>query len=97
MRTVDLVARYGGDEFVILLPETDLSAGQEVAARLSRSVADCAISSRHGILRVTLSIGLAPLLAEMQDLAALIDQANQAEHLAKEQGGGQTVVLGEKQ
>ncbi len=94
MRSVDLVARYGGDEFVILLPETEMAAGHEVALRLSKATAECALSTRHGSLSVTISIGLAALVPEMKDLMALLDRANQAEHLAKEKGAGQTVVLG---
>jgi diguanylate cyclase (GGDEF)-like protein/PAS domain S-box-containing protein len=93
MRTVDLVARYGGDEFVILLPETELAAGREVALRLSRAAAEMPILTRHGGLSVTLSIGLASLLPETKDLAALVDRANQAERLAKQQGAGRTVIM----
>jgi diguanylate cyclase (GGDEF)-like protein len=93
MRAVDLIARYGGDEFVVLLPETDLQAGHEVTSRLSQFVAQNAAPTKYGDLSVTISLGLAVLTPDMKDLIALIERANQAELLAKKMGTGRIVAL----
>jgi diguanylate cyclase (GGDEF)-like protein len=93
VRAMDLAARYGGEEFVILLPETNAAAAATVAERMRLDVASTRVATRWGDLSVTISIGAAELTPAMGDLAALIDAANQAEHLAKEGGRNQVVVL----
>ncbi len=85
-RSVDILARYGGEEFVFLLPETDLEAGAQTAERLVRRIEAHRVATEKGELGVTVSIGAAELDASVEGLLALIDLANQAEHLAKANG-----------
>ena len=86
LRTVDLVTRFGGEEFVTLLPETQLGAAVQAAERLRLAVQNQHISSTWGELGVTISIGVAEFSPEMKGLDDLIERANQAEHLAKQRG-----------
>ena len=94
LRSVDVFTRFGGDEFVALLPETDLANAQAVARRLVDDLAAAKIPTPHGDLSVTVSIGLTMLTASTIDLADLIDRANQAEHQAK-QGQKSIVAIAE--
>jgi diguanylate cyclase (GGDEF)-like protein len=84
LRSVDVFTRFGGDEFVALLPETDLSSAEAVAQRLVNEIAAAKIPTPHGDLSVTISIGLTSLTSATVDLADLIDRANHAEHQAKQ-------------
>ncbi len=52
---MDIVGRYGGEEFIIILPETDLAAAQTVAEKIRKSVEDCC--SQQGVA-ITISVGL---------------------------------------
>lgn len=83
LRSVDILARFGGDEFVAILPETGTQDAQGVASRLVEEVARRKISTVHGELGVTISIGLATLNDSFSNLATLIEAANQAEREAK--------------
>ena len=83
---MDIVARYGGDEFFILLPETDQATGEKVARRLCKEIAAANIAMDDSKLSVTISIGLASLTDNIPDLLSLINRANQAEHVAKSKG-----------
>ncbi len=93
VRAMDLVTRYGGEEFVILLPEINVAAAAAVAERLRLDVASNRVPTQWGDLNVTVSIGAADLTPAISDLQALIAAANQAEHLAKERGRNQVVVF----
>jgi diguanylate cyclase (GGDEF)-like protein/PAS domain S-box-containing protein len=84
LRSVDILSRYGGDEFVALLPETDLASAEAVARRLVEEIAAAPISTSYGNLNVTISVGVTLLASITPDLAALIDNANQAERQAKQ-------------
>jgi diguanylate cyclase (GGDEF)-like protein/PAS domain S-box-containing protein len=86
LRSVDVIARYGGDEFFILLPETDQATGKRVARRLCREIAAAKIAADDNRLSVTISVGLASLTDDIPDILSLINRANQAEHVAKSQG-----------
>ncbi|MEA4909632.1 MAG: diguanylate cyclase [Anaerolineaceae bacterium] len=59
MRSVDLVCRFGGEEFAILLPETDLAGARIVAERLRQGIADLAVDADGASVCVTVSIGVA--------------------------------------
>ena len=95
MRSVDLVGRFGGDEFVVLLPETTIETARKAAERLQMEIASTLVKTKHGELSVTVSMGVAQLAADIPDLGMLIDRANQAEHKAKEKGDGNLVVFGD--
>jgi diguanylate cyclase (GGDEF)-like protein len=86
VRAVDLLARFGGEEFVALLPETNLPDAIQIAERLRRDIEKLQVQTNWSILGITVSIGVAMLTEELPDLTALIDRANQAEHRAKEYG-----------
>jgi len=94
MRSVDLIGRFGGDEFVVLLPETRLETARKAAERLQTEIASTRVASKHGELSVTISCGIAQLTDKIPDLATLLDRANLAEHKAKEKGNGNLVVMG---
>ncbi len=92
LRTVDVLARYGGDEFVALLPETDIVSAEGVARRMVEEIAADKIATPFGGLSVTISIGVTALSEERPHLSALIDRANHAEHQAKQGQKGIVVV-----
>ncbi|MBL8057476.1 MAG: diguanylate cyclase [Anaerolineales bacterium] len=93
LRQVDVIARYGGEELIALLPDTPLTEARRAAERLRRQVAAASFPSPHGGLAQTISIGVAarhgPTDAESLD--DLIDQADQALYAAKQQGRNQVI------
>jgi diguanylate cyclase (GGDEF)-like protein/PAS domain S-box-containing protein len=91
VRSVDFVARFGGEEFVVLIPETELDVAVRIADRLRQAIASHQVETEYGALSVTVSVGVTALTPEVPDLDTLIDQANQAEHQAKEQGKNRVV------
>ncbi|MBE0432882.1 GGDEF domain-containing protein [candidate division WOR-3 bacterium] len=82
IRDVDFLCRYGGDEFVVILPETDASFALEIAERMRKKVAAQKIQPR-----ITLSIGIAAFPHDARDKSKLIDLADQACFEAKQRGG----------
>ncbi len=84
-RAVDLVCRYGGEEFVILLPETGLEAALHVAERLRLSIMENPISTDAGPLRITVSLGVAES-SDADTLSNLIERADAALYDAKHSG-----------
>ncbi|HEX7620418.1 MAG TPA: histidine kinase N-terminal 7TM domain-containing protein [Anaerolineales bacterium] len=92
LRTVDVLARFGGDEFVALLPETDIASAHIVARRMVEEIAASKIATSFGDLGVTISIGVTVLSEDRPNLSALIDRANNAEHKAKQGQKGIVIV-----
>jgi diguanylate cyclase (GGDEF)-like protein/PAS domain S-box-containing protein len=86
LRSVDLIARFGGEEFLILLADTPLDAAHEVVTRLHRAVAACRIPTIKGEVSVTASFGLALVDANAIDLETGIRLADEALYDAKRSG-----------
>ncbi len=86
MRKVDLLCRYGGDEFAILMPGRGKAQAEEVARRLCRVVAEHPFRAGTESLHITLSIGLAVTGRPSDSLDDLIRRADQALYQAKQSG-----------
>ena len=89
-RTSDIVCRYGGDEFVIILVNPDREGAGQVAEQIRERVADMRIATNEGYAGVTLSIGVAYHSGVTQaELSAedLMAEADAALYVAKAQGG----------
>ena len=84
-KNIDQVGRYGGDEFIVLLPETALSQVAPVLARLREQVAHHTTGLAPGMPPISLSIGGAELDAATQTLDELIDRADRAMYAEKKQ------------
>jgi diguanylate cyclase len=85
LRQADSVARYGGDEFAILLPNSTLEEGVVVAHKLTSKVASTAVEERGFIFSATASSGLA-MCAGAEDGKSLLERADAAMYAAKEAG-----------
>lgn len=86
LRAQDMVGRYGGDEFLILLVDTNLDGALETALRLQRLVAAREIPCRDAYINLSVSMGLAPLRAETVDFNCLVAEADHALYRAKVAG-----------
>jgi len=91
LRQVDLPGRYGGDEFIALLPETDLNNAFQAAERLRKSITQGVYLTENEPVHVTASIGLAELEQPGDTLESLIERADQALYLAKQTGRNRTI------
>src|SRR5262249_4383195 len=89
VRNVDILGRYGGEEFVVILPETDLDAARSTAERLREVVAGRPFVTSRGDLRIGMSLGVAAWTEETQTLDGLLDRADSAMYQAKEAGRNQ--------
>lgn len=86
IRQIDLVGRYGGEEFSIILTETDKEGAVFAAERIRQSVQNRSIRAYDEDLKVTISIGISVYPGHGQDAAGLIEKADQALYQAKDTG-----------
>jgi two-component system, cell cycle response regulator len=93
IRGIDLACRYGGEEFVIVMPETDLHVAGMVAERLRRAIAGESFAIDRGASRidVTISIGLAALERKDERIADVLKRADRALYCAKHDGRNRVV------
>ncbi|WP_242659575.1 GGDEF domain-containing protein [Thermostaphylospora chromogena] len=86
LREYDLVGRFGGEEFVVLLPHTDPGEARQVAERLRRRVGRMSVPVEEGMVRVTVSTGVAFGGVHGDDLLTLLAAADLALYQAKALG-----------
>ncbi|MCY4427753.1 MAG: diguanylate cyclase [Halieaceae bacterium] len=84
VRTADLLGRYGGEEFGLLLPDTDLQGALHFARRLRLAVA--ALLIQPGAIRCSISLGVAQVDADIEHYGQLIERADKALYDAKREG-----------
>jgi diguanylate cyclase (GGDEF)-like protein len=92
IRSADIVCRVGGEEFGILLPETDSAGAHLVAERVREQVGALSIS---GVGRVTISLGVASVPEHAVDRDELMEAADRALYLAKREGKNRTRIAGD--
>jgi two-component system, cell cycle response regulator len=92
IRGIDLACRYGGEEFVVVMPETDLAVATMVAERLRRRIAGEPFSIQQGArtVEVTISIGIAALGRD-ENAAKVVKRADEALYRAKRDGRNRVV------
>ncbi len=92
-RTNDLVARYGGDEFMIILPENSKDGALEIAERIRRMVeAYPFMLGDNRVTSVTLSVGVAATPEDGTSVEALIEAVDRAQYAAKRSGGNKVHI-----
>ncbi|WP_011580687.1 MULTISPECIES: PleD family two-component system response regulator [Chelativorans] len=94
LRGIDLVCRYGGEEFVVVMPETELSIAERVGERIRQQIAEGAflLGDSAGAISVTVSIGVAALLQPQDTVEALMKRADMALYEAKSSGRNRVVA-----
>jgi len=83
LRTLDIAGRFGGDEFLILLPHTPLTSARWLADRLRRTIDFRNFRIKDNLVHITISVGLATLSDSMKNLDDLIEAADIALYKAK--------------
>jgi two-component system cell cycle response regulator len=93
IRNIDLACRYGGEEFVVVMPETDMAVATMVAERLRRRIATEPFAIQKGArhLEVTISIGIAALAGASDNASTILKRADQALYRAKRDGRNRVV------
>jgi len=94
IRNIDLACRLGGEEFVIVMPDTDMTVAATVAERLRRRIAGEPFPIQQGtkLLNVTLSIGIAALTNPDDTAATILKRADLALYRAKRDGRNRVVA-----
>ncbi|MBI3252384.1 MAG: GGDEF domain-containing protein [Candidatus Omnitrophica bacterium] len=95
IRRVDIVGRYGGDEFVVILPETDFPSAQTVADRIQKNIRQEPFDVAESYVSLTISMGIG-YFKETRDLSTsdFVERADRALLKAKTLGKNQIVAEG---
>ncbi len=91
LRALDNVSRWGGEEFLVLLPETDLHGGTLLAEKLRTKIEGEVFALKSHAIRVTLSFGLGTFDENNQDIEACLKQADLCLYIAKNEGRNKVV------
>ena len=93
LRKVDVMCRYGGEEFTVLLPETEESDAAHAAERMCTAISSSRFKTEKGDVTVSVSIGVAELDKSRGSLEKLLAAADQALYTAKETGRNRVHVI----
>jgi diguanylate cyclase (GGDEF)-like protein len=92
LREIDFLGRYGGEEFLVVLPETDGNKAEKSAERVRKAVKESMTHYENNTLKVTVSIGVAVIKRSDNNENELLNRADDALYLAKEKGRDQVVL-----
>ena len=91
LRSTDVPARYGGDEFIVLLPETPPKGALDVAERIRNAIASRPLAVNGEHISATVSVGIACYPEDGRTLDALAARADRALYLAKQEGRNRVI------
>ena len=91
LRTSDVICRYGGDEFVVLLPQLSKEEAQEAAERVRSAIENTSFDMKGQRIQSTVSIGLASYPDDLQNIYDLIDKADESLYQSKNNGRNQVI------
>jgi len=91
-RESDIVGRYGGEEFAVLLPQTDIETAKEAAERVRKGVEEMRFAADKGTFSISISAGIASLSTGCQTLGELLHRADEALYEAKHNGRNKICV-----
>ncbi len=92
-RTMDYIGRIGGEEFAVLMPNTDMDSAFQIADRLRENIAKNEIILNPSVISISVSIGLSYLTHEDKNIHTLLKRADTALYEAKENGRNQVCYL----
>ncbi|MGE6387495.1 diguanylate cyclase [Pseudomonas sp. NPDC078416] len=92
IRDADIAGRYGGEEFAVLLPDTDKQGGAMFAERLRAAVEALDVMQEGEAIHCTISLGVADMTSPMDDYKMLIERADQALYESKKNGRNRVSV-----
>ncbi len=104
LRKVDILTRYGGEEFIFILPETDLDLAVQVAEHLRQKVEEMSIPARRNYanqtdtapgegIKITASLGVVEMTPDISSLAELIERVDLAMYDAKHTGRNRVAIV----
>jgi len=93
-RQVDLVGRFGGEEFAVILPEADKEGARNTAERIRVAVGNREINAYDETIKVTISAGVATYPDDAQKIEELIDRSDWSLYRAKQSGRNRVCVYG---
>jgi diguanylate cyclase (GGDEF)-like protein len=96
LRQSDIPGRYGGEEFGIILPETDAEGARTICERIREIIENSTVKTTVADIQYTVSIGVAPLTDGPENYMQWLQQADEALYAGKEGGRNRVVVFGEK-
>jgi len=97
LRETDVLARYGGDEFVLMLPQTGTDGAFQVAERMRKTIESTPLSTHGSKVSTTVSAGVATFPDHGKELAMVMNCADQALYSSKKGGRNRTSVSGDPQ
>ncbi|MBI9051159.1 MAG: diguanylate cyclase [Anaerolineaceae bacterium] len=92
VRQMDVFGRYGGDEFVVILPETGLDQAESVAIRLKDSVYENQLTLNECPIKISISVGISTFMDKGETLTQLINNADNAMYDAKKSGRNRIIL-----
>ena len=97
LREYDRVGRYGGEEFMVLLPDTDFSRAVTIAERIRKAVEERTVVTKHEAMKLTISLGVATVIADEDSFEAALKRVDDALYRAKDEGRNRVSWLAEEE